>query len=167
MFEPLLDRVPTDIDLEAEGCDYSAVVPIARCLQTDRVVSIECALDYTTNTHEAPASRWFHEFSFSITCTPLDGGELPFSTQDPQTARRYIPASIRPLVMPIVVQSCTVLIQRVRPRSLYRVTKMRRPTTKALVKHQLITSRLRELGYTLYESGTDPYGRTYWLMALV
>ncbi len=44
---------------------------------------------------------------------------------------------------------------------------MRRPTTKALVKHQLITSRLRELGYTLYESGTDPYGRTYWLMALV
>ena len=129
------------------------------------MVSVECMLSYTENPFRRPSCRWFHEFSFSISCTALNEDELPFSTQDRDIARAYIPSSIRSLVMPIVVQSYTSLVTRVRPHTLYRVTKMRLPTPSALRKHDLPTARLRDLDYAVIETRTDPFGRTYWVMA--
>lgn len=167
MFVPLLDQVPEAIDIEEDGCDYSALVPIARCTATDRIVSIECALSYTTNSHARPVNSWFHEFSFSIGCASLSDEEPPFFTQDRNIASQYIPPAMRPLIMPVVLECCTALILRVRPRALYRVTKMRRPTPAALEKHHRLTARLRELGYSIYETGTDPFDRMFWVMALV
>lgn len=167
MFLPDIEQVPDAIDIEEDNCSYSTVVPIAHCVDTGRIVSVDCTLDYTTNIHSQPLSGWFHEFSFSITCASLEVGGNVFSTQDRNIAKNYIPEQIRGLVMPIVLESCAALIMRVRPRALYRVTKMRRPTPRALAKHDLITVRLRDLGYSLYESGTDAFGRTFWVMAYV
>lgn len=165
MFVPTLHRVPAAIDVETDGGTSSTLVPIAHCRETDRVVSVECMLSYTENPFRRPSCRWFHEFSFSISCAALNEDELPFSTQERDIARAYIPSSIRSLIMPIVLQSCTSLMTHVRPQTLYRVTKMRRPTPSALRKHDLLTARLRELDYAIIETGTDPFARTYWVMA--
>ena len=163
MFQSLISTVPADIDIECEGSDYSTVVPIAACGQTGRVVSVDCRLDYTSNLFGVPASAWFHEFSFSITCADVEGGEV-FTTQDRTIARRYIPEDAIPVVMPIVLACCDAMVTRVRPRSLYRVTKMAKPTDRALEKHNLITILLHSRGYMLLQQGTDTFHRTFWHM---
>jgi hypothetical protein len=66
--------------------------------------------------------------------------------------------------MPIVCAGLRALVGRVRPPVIYRVTKSRNPPEKALRKHILLTRVLEDEGYAVIESGTDPWGRRFWVL---
>ena len=160
MYEAVLDCVPDVIEVvEETGELHSTLVPIAVCPERDRALVVQCRLAGTSN-----ATARFHEFSFSILVVDRSGIEEPFETQDRDIARRYLPAGVIPLVMPIVLRSLEVLIDRVRPEILYRVTKLRDPTPAALKKHDLVTRSLMDSGYEVRREGRDRFGRGFWEM---
>lgn len=166
MFKPLIDSCPNviPVDYDEGSGAYQTLVAVAECDVTQRVVYVVCQLAYTTNYQPIPASLWFHEFSFYIYVNSIDGSELSILTQDRNIARNYIPKTSVPLIMEIVVRSCDALIRRVKPNVVYRVTKVLFPIQKALAKHDLITNTMYQLGCVLLESGTDQFGRSYWVM---
>jgi len=105
-----------------------------------------------------------YEFSFSITVTALDDGELPFATQDRTIARPFIPEESSPYVLPTVINALVQMVQDVQPNAIYRVTKMPNLPPKALAKHELITETLQSMNYEIIESGTDAWNRRFWKM---
>jgi hypothetical protein len=105
----------------------------------------------------------FWEFSFTISVIALDGSCEEFATQDGRIASGYIPRKLRSFVLELVQISLRLLIGRVKPELVYRVTKGRDLPEKALRKHHLLTETLVECGYKVQESGTDQHGRTFWL----
>lgn len=163
MFMSLLNSVPDSIEVGTEGMDWCTIVPIARCEETGRVVSVDCALAPTHHGFQRPSSAHFHEFSFAISCADLMTGEV-FFTQDRAIAQNYIPRDVRSFVMPVVLASCSALIAEVRPGCIFRVTKIRHPTDAALAKHHRLTRHIMALGYALREQGVDGYGRSFWLL---
>jgi hypothetical protein len=166
MFKPLIDSCPSviPVDYDEGSGAYQTLVAVAECDVTQRIVYVVCQLAYTTNYQPIPASLWFHEFSFYIYVNSIDGADLSVLTQNRNIARNYIPAISIPLIMDIVVRSCEALIRMVKPDVVYRVTKVLFPIQKALVKHDLITNSMYQLGYGLLETGTDRFGRSYWVM---
>lgn len=168
MFLPILEQVPEDIEITDDGCghecaEYFTSVAVATCDVTEKVLSIDCKLTYVFGPETPPNCPFFHEFSFAVTVGDLNEIEVAFSTQDREIARRYLPEIIVPMVMPIVLNSCSNLIERVRPPTIYRVTKTRNPPPKALQKHDLITKLIEDKGYDVQENGTDPHDRAFWL----
>lgn len=166
MFKPLIDSCPSviPVDYDEDSGSYQTLVAVAECDVTQRVVYVVCQLVYTTNYQPIPASLWFHEFSFYIYVNSIDGSDLSILTQDRSIALNYIPEISIPLIMDIVIRSCDALIRRVKPNIVYRVTKVLFPIQKAIAKHNLITNAMYQLGYALLESGTDQFGRSYWVM---
>lgn len=165
MYEPIIDAVPDAVDVEGEDPGtYSTLVTVAYCPIQCRSVAVICELAYTSTDGTIPASNWFHEFSFSIAVVDRYGEEEPFYTQDRFIARPYLPEAVVPMVMPIVLRSLDALIVRVKPKILYRVTKMRNPSPKALVKHELVTNHLHELGYEMLQQGVDSFQRRFWAL---
>lgn len=160
MFKPIIDCVPDELEVEVEGASaYLLTIPFALCATTERVVSVDCHLDYTQN-----GTAWFHEFSFEITVTDLLEPAKTFSTQDREIARAYIPEECRQLVLELVVAGLDALLRRVKPFVIYRVTKTRSPNQKSLRKHEIMTSFLESKGYWMADQGTDPWGRRFWFM---
>jgi hypothetical protein len=82
-------------------------------------------------------------------------------------ARGYLPAEVVALVMPCVCGAIGALVQAVQPAVIYRVTKATQPPDKALRKHQMVTETLVELGFQVQDSGTDEFGRQFWVMTQV
>lgn len=166
MFHPLITDcpafIPMDYDEEAEA--YRTLVAIAECDVTQRAIFVGCELAFINNVELRAVRKSFHEFSFSIVIQSLDGADLPLVTQDRDIARSFIPPKQVQLIMPIVINSCAALIETVRPELIYRVTKMLFPTPPALFKHDLVTDFLYGAGYSLDETGLDPFGRRFWLM---
>jgi hypothetical protein len=159
MFQPTLIGLDIPIEIVYQ-IDLSKTVemPIAVCCETNRIVTVD--------SHLSPYSCDFGdcwEFSFEITVTSLDGDNPPFSTQDRAVAYGYIPSGIRPVVMHLVCLSFGALLGCVRPACVCRVTKARHPPEKALRKHQVLTSFLRGMGYEPIHSGTDRWGRLFWV----
>lgn len=165
MYVPILDSVPDRIEVEEEDAGtYSTLVPVALDRGLDKLVVVECRLEFTANHGVIPANSQFHEFSFSIGVLDRTGTESPFFTQDRRIARPYLPEAAIPLVLPIVLKSLDALIDRVRPKILYRVTKMRKPSEKALIKHKMVTEHLLQLGYELLQTDVDSFHRRFWQM---
>ena len=166
MFKPLIDRCPDSIpvDYDENEAAFRTVVDVAKCDVSQRIVSVFCELAHTRNFRPTLATCLFHEFSFHIYVRSIDCSELSLFPQNRDIARNYIPNIVIPLIMKIVVQSCDALIAKVNPEVVYRVTKIILPMKKALVKHDLITNCLYALGYSLFETGADQFGRTYWVM---
>jgi len=165
MFLPIPDCHLVDIVIETaeDGVNYFTTVAIAKCADTQRIITVDCALEYTTNASDVPASFWFHEFSFSISVADFLTGEA-FSTQDRDIAKNYIPPDIRKVVMEIVLSSLRAMIAKIRPRAIYRVAKIKNAPGKAFEKHYSITNLLYDLGYKMFEQGTDDFGRRFWVM---
>jgi hypothetical protein len=44
------------------------------------------------------------------------------------------------------------------------VTKDREPSDKGLQKHHLLTETLVNIGFSVAQDGTDPFGRRFWIM---
>jgi len=88
-------------------------------------------------------------------------------TQDRFMARGYLPEEVVPFVLPCVSGAIGALVDAVQPTVIYRVTKATQPPDKALAKHQMVTDRLVELGFQVQDSGTDEFGRQFWVMAQV
>lgn len=133
MYEPIIFAVPEAVEVEQDDdATYSTQVTVALNHRLDRAVAVRCELVYTTNHGSIPASSWFHEFKFAIAVIDRTGIEMPFLTQDRDIARNYLPQSCVALIMPVVLRSLEALIDRVRPKILYRVTKSRNSSEKAL-----------------------------------
>ncbi len=163
MFAALIQSPPETVEVreEAPGT-YCTFVPIAYCRQSERAVAVKCELAFTTTNGNSPVNGQFHEFSFSIVVVRPYEEEDPFETQDRNIARRYLPDECIPLVMPVVLRSLDALVARVKPKIVYRVTKMRNPSPKALKKHEIVTNYLLELGYVLLQESVDGHNRRFW-----
>ena len=96
-----------------------------------------------------------------------DEGDEVFVTQDRFMARGYLPQEVIPLVIPCVCGAIRALVEAVQPAVIYRVTKATQPPDKALAKHQIVTETLVELGFQVQASGTDEFGRQFWVMTQV
>ena len=166
MFKPLIDSCPSviPVDYDEDLKIYQTLIDVAKCEVTQRVVSVFCELAHSRNFQPVPANLWFHEFSFHIYVRSIDSSDLSIFTQDREIARNYFPNIIIPLIMKIVIRSCSVLVKEAKPTAIYRVTKIILPNKKAMLKHDLVTSCLYDLGYALLETGVDRFGRTYWAM---
>jgi len=53
----------------------------------------------------------------------------------------------------------------IKPMMIFRVTKKPVPVRKAMIKHDRVTDFLFKNGYSVLESGSDAFGRPFWLMA--
>jgi len=104
------------------------------------------------------------EFTFEFAVLSIDEEGEEFISQDGRDARKYIPAAYRDIILMKVIEAAQRLIQTIKPREIYRVTKGIRLPVRAMAKHQRITALFEQLGYITQESGTDKIGRTYWLM---
>jgi hypothetical protein len=142
-------------DIEQEG--HMISVLIAENAATTQQVFVESILIYVYDEE-------FWEFSFTVSVIALDGGSEDFATQDSKIARGFIPARIRGSVLNLVCESLRLLLKIEKPDRVYRVTKGRDLPEKAMRKHHMITSVLVEAGYHVEEMGTDPIGRTFWLL---
>jgi len=67
--------------------------------------------------------------------------------------------------MPTVCVSIEALVWHASPNFIFRVTKKYDLPQKAFYKHELITATFNGLGFSEAETGTDGFGRTFWLMA--
>jgi hypothetical protein len=158
MFVSVLDGSAYAADVFDDERGKVVTTPIAYCENTDRIVSVDCRLSPGCNNFGK-----FWEFSFAITVTSLDGDEPPFETMNRGIALNYIPHQTRLCVMEIVCAALRALLAHVNPARIYRVTKMCRPPAKALLKHHLLTDVLVACGYAVARSGTDRWGRLFWL----
>jgi len=104
------------------------------------------------------------EFSFEIAVYSLDDGELPFQTQDREIAVNYIPADVRPAIMPVVCDCLNALIDNTKAPLVYMVTKDRDLPKKAMPKYHMLIEALEAAGYRDANSGTELLGRRYWTM---
>lgn len=153
-----------DVDIveEAPGA-FSLSTPFASD-QRHRVASVECRLDRTTHDFARPRRKAFHEFSFAIKIISLSDDCEPFETQDRTIVRQYLDEATCARIMPIVLESCSLLVKQIQPATIYRVAKAATRLEKALRKHQALTLLLAEHGYRLEEEGDDPWRRPYWVM---
>ncbi|SFL30798.1 hypothetical protein [Methylobacterium pseudosasicola] len=165
-FVSLISEMPDSFSIEADGDGAHVVlVPVAYCDVTDRLVQVESRLTYTQATLPRLNIASFHEFSFTILVVSLSDDAPTYETQDRTYARLYLPDGCRPLIMPIVSACLKALVAHVRPTVIYRVTKSRNPPEKALRKDVLLTRTLEDEGYAVIETGTDLWGRRFWVLS--
>ncbi|KJB93777.1 hypothetical protein N826_14090 [Skermanella aerolata KACC 11604] len=105
------------------------------------------------------------EFSFAILVASNNGSEESFETQDRDIVKRYLPEAARSSVLEIVRRSCVLLLDHQKPAMVYRVTKGRWLTAKALAKHHLLTEACEACGYMVEQQGMDRAKRLFWLMS--
>lgn len=163
MFRPLIFQ-PIEGEPEAfedEDGTLTVSVVVAESQDGQRVVTADCSLAPIRTTEDI----W--EFSFAITCTSLDGSELPFSTQDRVIAAGYVPSVCREPVVQSVCRVAARLATYRQPTWIYRVQKAAHLPPKGQRKHDLITSELQSIGYGVTRSGTDRFGRAYVIMRQV
>jgi hypothetical protein len=164
MFEPITDIAIQNIDVRRDDVNYYTTANIAFCKETSRFVTLECELTYVTNSCDKPKSFWFHEFAFSIRCSDFLTNQA-YDIQDRNIARNHIPDTAVKFVMPLVLTSLDIMIRKVKPISIYRVAKTAHLPEKAMRKHNLITQKLLDMSYSMFEQGTDDFDRPFWLMA--
>ena len=158
MFVPALDQVPDEYEVEGPDPNYWVLTLLAVSEDELRDVAVRTLL--TPFTHNDAAA---HELQFEIVIAGDEADEV-FVTQDRFMARGYLPTEVIPLVMPCVCGAIGALVAAVQPAVIYRVTKATQPPDKALMKHQMVTERLVELGFEVQDSGTDDFGRQFWVM---
>jgi hypothetical protein len=158
-FKALITEPPATLTIRQDGADSIIVVPLARCDDTQRLVTVQTKLLWAEN-----GGAVFFECVFEIVVISLDDTRETFATQEREAAKPFIPDEIRPLVMDIVLRCYQRLLTHVKPGLIYRVTKESRPSEKALAKHVRLTNWLEYLGYRVLETGTDALGRTFWWM---
>jgi hypothetical protein len=161
VFIPALDHVPDDYEVEGDDPDFWVLTLLA--VSEDEVRDVAVRTSLSAFTHEDTAA---HELTFEIVIASDEADEV-FVTQDRFMARGYLPDEVIPLVMPCVCGAIEALVAAVQPAVIYRVTKATQLPDKALGKHQMVTERLVELCFQVQDSGTDEFGRQFWVMAQV
>lgn len=160
-----VDECIESIEIDRVNAGHvAASALVCRCDVSGRVVEVRSNLEYTANYFGHPESPWFHEFSFLIAVIDLHEGGAVFETQDRTIAARYLLDGSKEFVLPIVAESLRRFVREIRPMSIYRVSKNANAPAKAMKKHHLLTSVLEAEKYGMAESGTDPLGRSFWIM---
>jgi len=68
-------------------------------------------------------------------------------------------------VLDYVGEALEILVAERKPAAIYRVAKSADLSVKAMRKHERVAQVLARLGYAIAETGLDPAGRPFWLMA--
>ena len=89
---------------------------------------------------------------------------VPFLTQDRYEVARYFGDLSREYVIPTVCAAVCTLVEDVQPTYIFRVTKGKNLPKQALFKHFAISDVLHGYGFRDVDTGTDAYGRTFWLL---
>lgn len=161
---PLVFAPPFDLGIEsdAEAGSHVVSLPIARDDGADQVVSVDTRLDALPLGGDIQSRSY--KLSFAIIVSPLFSDTDPtYEIQDGRESHRVIPPETRTLIMPIVCASVVLLIEKIRPSLIYRVTKSRHTPAKAMRKHQMITDVIEGLGYRVAQQGTDRHDRLFWV----
>jgi hypothetical protein len=161
VFVPALDQVPEEYEVEGGDPDYWVLTLLAVSDDELRDVAVRTML--VPFTYEDIAA---YELQFEIVIAGDEADEV-FVTQDRFMARGYLPVEVVPLVMPCVCGAIRALVETVQPAVIYRVTKATQPPDKALGKHQMVTDTLVGMGFQVQDSGTDEFGRQFWVMSQV
>jgi hypothetical protein len=91
----LLDCVPDTFEVDHDGDGYVITVPACECDSGSTYITLDCRLDpMPDHIHET------YEFSFGFTVADLDGGTLPFTTQDRFDVERYFDGNTRGMFCP-------------------------------------------------------------------
>lgn len=160
MFEPTLDDAPPQFfEALEENANY-VQYRIAYCPESDRDLLLNCVMIAYRDGDGVP----IHEFKFEFAVVSNDGAYESFRTMERDRAARFIPASIRSQIMDSVETGLAMLVEAIRPKRLFRVTKSRNTPEKALAKHHRLTRLLHRCGYRIYDAGIDVFGRNYWDM---
>jgi hypothetical protein len=167
MFCPLPSLgLDEEIEIEQDGITISAVVPFAVCLDTNRIASVRCILEYLLDVELNIEYPGICEFSFDISIITIDDTQEPLFTQDRNIVKNYLDEICRLTIMPKVLDIIDKLIDKDKPLFIYRVTKSRVINDELLVKHNLITDKLQSLGYSVFQCDYDKLGRAFWIMGL-
>ena len=157
MFEPLLDTIPSEFDIDGIGGRPTVTIPLAVSEDGYQWVALEVRLW---------PCHWrgvaCHEFKFAIIHFDHEVGE-PAVIFDRNMVAGYI-ESVRRFVMPLVCAAARSLIDAVQPDVIYRATYVCRPAQNALAKHHMVTEAIENLGYKTAQSETDGHGRVFWVM---
>jgi hypothetical protein len=152
LFRGTLCEPPFSIEVEQEPGLLRAFTEIASDGQ--RVVAVVCEL--------ADIGKAYAEFSYSIAVVSLDDSHEPFQTQDRTIAAGYIPADVRPNVIPLVADCLLALVEAGKPQGVYRVSKDSHE--RAMARHHLLTEVLESAGFLVEKQGTDAHGRRFCTM---
>lgn len=161
MFEPL-SVILDDVDTATDGNFSALKVPIGFCDETKRLVLLTSNIEFCVD--ERVYEPHFHELAFQIDVFYTERIAETFSSQTREECARYIPYAIRPHVMSIVSDSYTRLIREISPENIYRVMKTTAAIEKTIKKHDLLTTTIKNEGYSVKKAGTDMFGRRFWLM---
>lgn len=154
----LLDCVPADFEIDRDESGFVITVPACES-GAGMYLTLDCRFDEMPD-HGIDT----FEFSFAFTVCDLDGGTLPYMTQDRYDVVRYFGELSREFVLPTVSAALVHLVDHVQPAYIFRVTKGKNLPQKAMVKHFLVTETLLGLGYHVVDTGTDPMGRLFWML---
>lgn len=157
MFEPLIDEVPNEFEIEGLCGRPTVTIPLAASEDGYRWVAAEARLW---------PCHWrgvdCHEFKFAVIYFDDSDGE-PAVIFDRNMAFGYV-GSVRHLVMPCVCAAAKALIEAVQPDVIYRATYFCRPPEKSLKKHHMVTKAIEDMGYHVAQSEMDGHGRVFWVM---
>jgi hypothetical protein len=157
VFTPLIDTVPIDIEVDLSQSRPTITIPLAASENGRQWVAVEARLW---------PCYWrgvkCHEFKFAIIFFD-DDTEAPAVIFDRNMAEGYV-GLVRSLIMPCVRSAAEALVRAVQPDVIYRATYLARPPEKSLPKHHMITDTLERAGYEVAQTGTDQYGRQFWIM---
>jgi len=153
MLKPLINEVILADEITVEGAPqrFYALVPIAE--GDGKQAAILCMATFAS--HEGDD---FYEFSFLIFA--IDGDEA-IQAWTPVAAEPYIPNEIRKLIFPTVCECYKAIIRKIGKMPIYRATYGQGEVPH---RNEKLTSLLESEGYVTDETGTDEYGRTFWMM---
>jgi hypothetical protein len=157
VFEPLIEEIPSEFEVEGGDGRPTVTIPLAASEDGDKWVAVEVRL--------WPCHLWgveCHEFKFAIIYFDDADGE-PAVIYDRNMAAGYL-ESVHQMVMPCVCAAARALIAAVQPDVIYRATYLCRPPEKSLSKHHMVTDAIRSVGYDVAQSETDGHGRVFWVM---
>ena len=155
----LLDSVPETFEIEPTTDGFVVTIPVLSEVDGFRYVTLAVRLDRILSEPEG-----FFEFSYGFEISDLEGNELSYFTQDRYDIERYFDGLSREYVLSTVCACLTELVEAIQPAYIYRVAKGRSLPKKAMIKHFLVTETLVGLDFEEVQTGTDEFGRLFWLM---
>lgn len=158
MYRAVIDSVPSTHTVTGPHPHYEVMVPFSE--RDDGEVSV--GLQVVLIPFERSGFE-MHEFQFRFSVEDRDAGRAEI-IYGREAAKPLLPDGVRHLVMPTVCEAIASLLESVQPELIYRVTYEAEPDSKMLCKHQMVTDTLLRLGMVILESGTDQFGREFWLM---
>jgi hypothetical protein len=160
MYKPLINAEILAAEITVDSYDsklFEIIIPFAQSENGETIVSLKCEAKLVDL-----EDRCFYEFSFHLLVVPDPANrDEVLELWSPATAANYIPEETRKLLLPTICECYKALVQNINKMPIYRVTYGTGDVPK---RNQSLTNILENAGYEVEETGTDDFGRTFWMM---